>query len=256
MAQARAGAPAAAPAVDPRQAEHRRVWQDKPTLRLLYADYHRRLIEACPPGPLLDIGGGTAHLKAFRPDAVSIDVLPFPGIDVAADAHRLPFRSGHFAGIVMLDVLHHLERPVEFLREAARALRPGGVLAMIEPGMSPVAQPFYDRFHQEPVDMAANPFEPALSSGPRDPFDSNQAIPTLLFGRLENRSELARRVPELALRRVEWLSLLAYPLSGGFKPWCLVPAGLAQALVRIEDALPEAVRRFCGFRLFAVLERI
>lgn len=243
-------------AIDPRQAEHRRVWQEKPTLRLLYADYHRRLLDACPPGPLLDIGGGTAHLKASRPDAVSIDILPFPGIDVAADAHRLPFRSSHFAGIVMLDVLHHLERPIEFLREAARVLRRGGVLAMIEPGMSPLARPFYDRFHQEPVDMSANPFEPAASAGPRDPFDSNQAIPTLIFERPENRSELARRVPELALRRVEWLSLLAYPLSGGFKPWCLVPAGLAKALVAVEDALPAAVRRACGFRLFAVLERV
>lgn len=242
--------------VDPRQAEHRRVWQAKPALRVLYADYHRRLLEACPPGPLLDIGGGTAHLKSSRPDAVSIDILPFPGIDVAADAHRLPFRSCHFAGVVMLDVLHHLEHPVEFLREAARVLRPGGVLAMIEPGMSPLARPFYARFHQEPVDMGANPFAPAAASGPRDPFDSNQAIPTLLFERPEARSELARQVPELALRRVEWLSLLAYPLSGGFKPWCLVPAGLAQALVRLEDALPAVIRRFCGFRLFAVLERI
>lgn len=242
--------------IDPRQAEHRRVWQEKPTLRVLYADYHRRLLEACPPGPVLDIGGGTAHLKASRPDAVSIDILPFPGIDVAADAHRLPFRSGHFAGIVMLDVLHHLEHPVAFLREAARVLRPGGVLAMIEPGMSPLSRPFYARFHQEPVDMGADPFEPAASSGRRDPFDSNQAIPTLLFERPEARAELARQVPELALRRVEWLSLVAYPLSGGFKPWCLVPASLAEALVRLEDALPAAIRRFCGFRLFAVVERI
>ena len=48
---------------DPRQIERRRVWNEKPTLRLLYADYNSRLLAACPDGPLLDIGAGTAHAK-------------------------------------------------------------------------------------------------------------------------------------------------------------------------------------------------
>lgn len=156
----------------------------------------------------------------------------------------------------MLDVLHHLERPVTFLSEAARVLRPGGTLAMIEPGMSAVSTPFYDRFHQEPVDMTANPFEPVLTSGPRDPFDSNQAIPTLLLRNQENRAELARRVPELSLKHIEWLSLLAYPLSGGFKSWCLVPSWLVSSLIKIEDRMPALVRRTFGFRIFAIFERV
>jgi hypothetical protein len=53
---------------DPRQIERHRVWNEKPTLRLLYTDYHRRLIAACPDGPLLDIGGGTAHVNPHSPD--------------------------------------------------------------------------------------------------------------------------------------------------------------------------------------------
>jgi SAM-dependent methyltransferase len=242
-------------AVDPRQAEHFEVWSRKPALRILYADYHRRLAEACPQGPILEVGGGTGHFKGYRKDAVSIDILPFPGIDVAADAHRLPFRSGHFAGVVMLDVLHHLERPVEFLREAARVLRPGGVIAMIEPGMSRLAHPIYRRFHQELADMSANPFEPATGAGPRDPFDSNQAIPTLLFEHADNRARLASLAPELAVKRVEWLSLIAFPLSGGFKRWGLVPASLVEALIRFEDLIPGPVRSLCGFRLFVALQR-
>ena len=241
---------------DPRQVEHQRVWNSKPTLRFLYADYHRRLLDACPSGPILDIGGGTAHVKAFRQDVTSIDILPFPGIDLVADAHRLPFRDGAFGGIVMLDVLHHLERPVEFLREAARVLRPGGVLAMIEPGMSPVAYPFYDRIHQEPADMSVDPFAPPSTVGPRDPFDSNQAIPTLLFARHRNRDALRQLVPEFEVRTVDWLSLIAFPLSGGFKSWCLIPARLAKPLVRLEDAMPAPLRRFFGFRLFTVLARV
>ena len=241
--------------LDPTLVEHRRIWETKPALRIIYADYHRRLLNACPRGLVLDIGGGSAHVKHYRGDVISADILPFPGIDVVCDAHVLPFAEGSLSGIVMLDVLHHLERPVNFLREAARVLRPGGVLAMIEPGMTTLSYPFYRYMHQEPADLRADPFKPANRRGDKDPWDSNQAIPTLLFARERNASEVRRQVPNLKLVSLEWLSVVAYPLSGGFKPWCLVPAGAAEWLIRMEDHLPRAVRQFGAFRLFAVLER-
>ena len=97
---------------DPRHLERERIWNQKPTVRALYTDYHRRLISACPDGPLLDIGGGTAHVKQVRSDIRSVDILPFPGIDLVCDAHNLAFSDDHFAGIIMIDVLHHLERPI------------------------------------------------------------------------------------------------------------------------------------------------
>ena len=59
--------------------------------------------------------------------------------------------------------------------------RPGGRLAMIEPAMTPMARRFYERFHEEPVDMQADPFAPVAINPDRDPFDANQAIPSLLF---------------------------------------------------------------------------
>jgi hypothetical protein len=60
--------------LDPRHVEHRRVWLKKPALRVLYTDYHSRLTAACPDGPLLDIGGGTAHIKQVRRDILSVDI--------------------------------------------------------------------------------------------------------------------------------------------------------------------------------------
>lgn len=246
----------AKPDADPRQIEHSRVWETKPTLKILYEDFHARLLSATPPGPLLDIGGGIAHLKTVRPDAISVDILPFPGIDAVCDAHYLPFADGTFTSIVMLDVLHHLNEPVKFLTEAARVLSPGGVLAMIEPGMTPASYGVYRHFHQEPADLKADPFKPLFPDGPKDPFDSNQAIPTLLFGRQNNRHELSRRVPELSVERFDWISPFAFPLSGGFKPWCLLPASLAKTAIKVEDKLPRSVRAFFGFRLFAVLRRL
>lgn len=225
-------------------------------MRELYRDYHRLLLEACPAGLLLDIGGGTAHIKESRPDAISVDILRFPGIDVVADAHHLPFRDELLSGIIMLDVLHHLERPIDFLREAARVLKRGGRLAMIEPAMTTVAHPFYDRIHEEPVDMTADPFAPVAVNPDRDPFDANQAIPTLLFSDARARDRLQQTVPALKVRRVDWLSLFAYPMSGGFQPWSLIPGAMVKPVLALERRVPIALRKHLAFRMMIELERV
>jgi SAM-dependent methyltransferase len=242
--------------LDQRQIAHRQVWERKETLRLLYRDFHRRLLESCPEGPVLDIGGGTAHIKDSRPGIISTDILLFPGIDVVADAHRLPFAARSFSGVVMLDVLHHLERPVEFLSEASRVLRPGGCLAMIEPAMTPIARRFYQHFHEEPVDMDADPFASVAIDPNRDPFDANQAIPSLLFTTPSARSRFEATVPSLRVKRVTWLSLFAYPLSGGFQSWSLMPAALVRPMLALEERIPEIARTQIAFRMMVVLERV
>jgi SAM-dependent methyltransferase len=242
--------------LDQRQIIHRGVWEKKPSIRLLYRDFHRRLLESCPTGRVLDIGGGTAHIKESRPDVISTDILSFPGIDVVADAHRLPFQNESFAAVVMLDVLHHLERPIEFLKESSRILKPGGRLAMIEPAMTTVARVFYDRFHEEPVNMNADAFAAVTIDPDRDPFDANQAIPTLLFATAPSRKLVERTVPSLRVRSVEWHSLFAYPLSGGFQDWSLIPAALVGPMLAFEEMMPVAVRKHLGFRMMVVLERV
>jgi SAM-dependent methyltransferase len=238
-----------------RQLLHQEVWRKKASIRLLYRDFHRRLLKHCSDGPILDIGSGTAHIKNVRPDVISIDILSFPGIDVVADAHRLPFADRCFADVIMLDVLHHLERPIEFLKEASRILRPGGRLAMIEPAMTPVARRFYDYFHEEPVDMSADPFAMVTVDPGRDPFDANQAVPSLLFATDRARRRVERTIPALRVRSVDWLSLIAYPLSGGFQEWSLIPATFIAPTLAFEGGIPLSVRKFLAFRMMAVLER-
>jgi hypothetical protein len=103
--------------------------------------------------------------------------------------------------------------------------------------------------------MRVDPLKPGHAKSSRDPYDANQAIPTLLFSGA-NRSRLNELVPKLIIRQVGWLSLFAFPLSGGFKSWCLMPSQLAMALVRFEDRLPDPVRKFFGFRIFAALQKV
>ena len=82
---------------------------------------------------------------------------------------------------------------------------------------------------------------------------SNQAIPTLLATR--DRDRFHRLFPDLHVARVDWFSLAAYPLSGGFKPWSLVGAGVARQMLRIERALEPALGWLAAFRMMIVIEK-
>lgn len=234
--------------------DYRAAWQRKPVLRAIYHDYYRRILAQCTTdGRTLEIGGGSGNLKTFLPDAVSTDILSAPWLDAVADAQALPFADGSFGNIVMVDVLHHLAYPKRFLLEARRVLRPGGRLVLIEPGITPLSHLFFHLLHPEPVRMQAQPLSDAPQCDPANPWDSNQAIPTLLFRRDANK--LAAAIPGLRLVRAEWLSLFAYPLSGGFKPWSLLPAMAAPWLLRLEEGLLPLLGPLMAFRLLAVLER-
>jgi hypothetical protein len=122
--------------------------------------------------------------------------------------------------------------------------------------MSIVSTPFYQYLHQEPVDFNIDPFALRQISTDRDPFDSNQAIPTLLFANKQNTKVLNMLVPSLSIHKIDWISLFAYPLCGGFKPWSLVPGSLVPHIISIEDKIPIFIRKKMGFRLYIELAKL
>jgi SAM-dependent methyltransferase len=239
--------------VDGRIAEHGRQWRQKPALRDIYLDLYRRMAAELSPGATLEIGGGSGIFKDYAPQVVTTDILAAPWLDLVADAQALPFAAGSFDNIVMFDVLHHIEFPRRFLTEAERILRPGGRIIMVEPAITPVSWPFYHWMHPEPVDMSADPLQSGQPDPSRDAFAANQAIPTRLVGRDSARFHAA--FPAFKVIRRGWLSLFAYPLSGGFKPWSLIPHILVAPVLALENTLAPVLGRVMGFRLLIVIEK-
>lgn len=232
---------------------YRARWQEKPVLRAVYEDLYQRMAAACVTGPTLEIGGGAGNFKDYAPGVVTTDLQTAPWLDAVADAQALPFAGASFANIVAVDVLHHLQRPRRFFAGAAHVLCPGGRVVLVEPAITPLSWPFYRFVHEEPVRLGEDPLADGPLDPTRDPYDANQAIPTLMFGR--HLARFNREFPNLRLVARQRFSLFAYPLSGGFKAWSLLPAALAPPILRMENALAPVLGPVMAFRMLVVVER-
>jgi SAM-dependent methyltransferase len=125
---------------DPRTtALRRRIIQEKSFLRQIYREWYSTLASDLPTGAgaAIELGSGAGFLKDFVPDLVTSDVFNCAGIDIVLSGLDLPIKPASLRAIVMVDVLHHLPQARNFFREAARCVRPGGVVAMIEPWVRP-----------------------------------------------------------------------------------------------------------------------
>jgi ArsR family transcriptional regulator len=153
-------------------------------------------LPASPIGRLLDIGTGTGRLlEVLAPRiaaGIGIDAsramlalartrLSKPGLGHCAvrlaDMYRLPLPDAAFDVVVLQMVLHYAEDPASALAEAARVLRPGGALVVVDlaphgrtegmdrlahrwPGFSDAAM------HDFLTDAAVDPGETTAIAGP------------------------------------------------------------------------------------------
>lgn len=126
-------------------------------IRSLYVDEREveaalaEIVRAAAPRDLLDVGTGTGRmLEVLAPavgHALGIDLsremlavarvnLERAGLENGivrrGDMYQLPLPDGSFDAAVIHQVLHYADRPAAVLFEAARVLRPGGVLVLVD----------------------------------------------------------------------------------------------------------------------------
>jgi SAM-dependent methyltransferase len=81
----------------------------------------------------LHVGGA----GVFPPGCVNNDLFAVPGVDVAADAERLPFPDEIFQHIECDAVLERVRDPETVMHELIRVLVPGGHLHLVTPFCHP-----------------------------------------------------------------------------------------------------------------------
>ncbi|HLF58214.1 MAG TPA: metalloregulator ArsR/SmtB family transcription factor [Alphaproteobacteria bacterium] len=129
-------------------------WDQIRSLHVDEAEVERALLQhlgAEPIGELLDIGTGTGRileiLGSRAGNAIGVDLsremlkLARSRIERAGlrncgvkqgDMYQLPWPEPSFDAITIHQVLHYAERPAAVIAEAARVLRPGGRLAVVD----------------------------------------------------------------------------------------------------------------------------
>lgn len=235
--------------------KHKQTWEEKKILRVIYEEWYKKIIGSLSKaeGKTVELGAGSGNFKDYMPEVISADIDKCDWLDMCFDAHDMPFENDSLANIVMIDVLHHLSNPVKFLHEADRVLKKGGRVVMLEPFPSPFSLQIYKRFHPEPFIFDVDYFS-KTDVQDKDPWDSNQAIPYLIFFKYadlfnKNFGDKFKTVEK------EKLSFILYPASGGFENNAMIPDSLIKPFQIFEKILTP-LSSLLAFRCYVVIEKI
>lgn len=230
-------------------------WKASPGLRAVYHDMFAQMRAHAAAGPAIELGSGVGVLRESIPDVVVSDVIRTHYVDTVVSAYEIESTQRIWSTIYAFDVLHHLREPFRFFTSAARSLRVGGRIVLMEPAATWGGRAFYSLVHPEPIKARclASPY--VFPADDAAGTFANMAMAWVLFVR--DRREVDERLAGIGLRRVAVLFRdgIAYPATGGLsRPQMLPTLGL-RLLLRIERILPQAFWRRFGLRMLIVLEK-
>ena len=224
---------------------HSQIIREKRFLSKLYTEWYAAINDLMPgrmAGCIVELGSGGGFSKKILPRAITTEILPLPNVDLRLDGEKLPFRGNSLKAIFMVDVFHHLPRSGQFLKEAARCIKPGGVLVMIEPWNTPWSRFIYQYFHHEPFDPDSTDWKIPIG-GPLS--EANSALPWIVFGR--DRLRFEKEYPEWRIREIRLHTPFRYLLSGGVSTPVSVPGRLFEFWQHIEDRLGAVMKYLAMF---------
>ena len=234
--------------------ENLRYWEAKPVLREIYRDFHRLLARYLSdvPGETVEVGSGIGNIKEVIPHCVRTDIFPNPWNDRQENIYRLSMADSSVANLILFDVFHHLEYPLDALDECRRVLHAGGRLLVFDHAMSAAGFLFSKFVHHERAGFLKSYRLRADGASWLDAprYYADHANARRIF---EQRFEellqpVWRRVAVVRLPAIKWL------LSGGYRGPSMITAGNKQVvdyLERMTFCFPLAF----SLRLLIVLER-
>lgn len=97
----------------------------KAYLRKIYEEWSEIILRNIVlPGVTVELGAANPVTRRIlaQVNAIGLDILPNPTLDVRADATQMPFVSDSIANLVATDTFHHLPDAEPFLAEVSRVL--------------------------------------------------------------------------------------------------------------------------------------
>jgi SAM-dependent methyltransferase len=236
---------------DPATTELRqRIVSSKPFLRAIYDEWYGMLARDVPPGKgeVLELGSGSGYCAKFIPGLITSEVFPCSSAQIVADAQRLPFADRSLRTIVMTDVMHHMPNVRLFFAEAARTLRAGGKILMVEPWVTSWSRFVYGHFHNEPFRPDASDWS-FPTAGPLS--GANIAVPWIVFVR--DRAKFESEFPALCIEKIQPFLPFRYLVSGGVGMRSLMPGFTHSAWAALEHLLDSQMQSLGMFAFISVL---
>jgi SAM-dependent methyltransferase len=117
-------------------------------------------------GKLLDVGAGSSPYEDLimaggnvseyiKLDFASSDYHQGHNLDLTWDGKAIPLDAGSIDTVFMTEVLEHVHKPGELLREVRRVLKPGGILFLTVPFTWPMHELPYDYHRFTPIALRA-----------------------------------------------------------------------------------------------------
>jgi SAM-dependent methyltransferase len=199
------------------EARRRYVEDRSPNLRFLLERRYEWLNDHITPdavGVELAAGIGVARDYVRARSLLLTDLDEGDWLDVSrVDATATPFESKTFDFAIIQNGIHHLAHPVRVFAEAARILKPGGVLLVQDVKCSLLQRAVARLTQVEGYSYEVDVFDAdAEISDPSNPWAANNAVPDLLFDDVER---FHRHIPEFEIVRQRYSECLVFLNSGG-----------------------------------------
>jgi len=198
----------------------------------------------------LELGSGAGFIRKIIPQVITSDVLKLPNIKLVCSAHALSFMKESISAVYMLDALHHVPDAECFFHELQRCLRPGAIVALVEPARTIWGRFIWQHFHHEAFDDKT----PVWKLPPGGPLSTaNSALPWIIFERDKDR--FAKEFPDLRIVHIEYVCPFSYLLSGGFSYKQFLPNIFYSMLCSMEYLL-SPLNRWLGLFMRVIVKKM
>ncbi len=207
---------------------------------------------------ILEIGCGAGLSKKYINQKIKIsDITNYEFLDYKnIDCLDTKFDDESYDAVFSLNLIHHISNPIRLFNEVGRILKKGGKYVIIDINLSIFLKIILILTRSEKYDLDVNIHDEYINlTNPNGPFDSNNAVPKLIFDNFQKFNNKLKY--NFEINNLQYQEFFTFLNSGGVivnSPY--VP--LSKILLKSFDKLDNFLSKFNGIfplQIYCCLEK-